>query len=858
MGREPRTVLAHDGYRWREELALRFRRIDGRGTLLCVDCHPGEAMIPLFLEAAREGERLIVVQHGGGGSAFAKTFFHESKGIRVAVVDVPYECSGIAEWVAAEAAHAPPFSEVVYDAAGNRYRPILRPSAESAGEVMLGPADVLLVTGGGKGISAECALELARETGVRLAIVGRSSPHADAEVAANLARISAAGVTARYFRGDVVDAEAMRLAVAAAQAELGPITAVLHGAGANTPRLLGALNEEQFRATVAPKTGGLDHILNCLDGSRLRLCLAFGSLIARTGMRGEGDYAVANEWLRLTLDGWAERLPHCRCLTVEWSLWSGVGMGQRLGRVEALAQSGISPLPIAAACETLRQLALHPPASRSVVVTGRFAKTPTLRGDTAELPLLRFVGALRVHYPGIEIVSDVTLSTGTDLYLDDHRLQGQCLFPAVIGLEAMAQAATALVPSGEPVVFEDVRFLRPITVAKGTGTKIRIAALAGSAGEIEVAIRSEHTAFQADHFRAVCRLGNRRDLPLVERREVPAAGRASLDAGALYGTILFQSGRFRRVARYLELRSKECVAELAAAPPSVDWFSGYLPAQRLLGDAGARDAAIHAIQACVPQSTVLPVAVDRIELRGSLENARYAAAKEIRQEGTKFIYDLSILDADGEALELWSGLVLQVAAPAALRAPMPALLLTPYLERRVRELTGCEIRLDLERGHVRNGNGLPLATHRPDGRPDTGSSAYSGDYKLALRSEANVGCDLEAVHSRPKSQWRQLLGRDYYLLAEQIAAAAGEEICAASTRVWTAKESLKKAGMPEDMPLLLVSNDSDGFVLLSAGGASIATLPVEPNGDGVTHIVGVLAGADAPGSVVRMSTGVAP
>ena len=39
--------------------------------------------------------------------------------------------------------------------------------------------DVLLVTGGGKGIACECALALATESGCALGIVGRSSPDSD-------------------------------------------------------------------------------------------------------------------------------------------------------------------------------------------------------------------------------------------------------------------------------------------------------------------------------------------------------------------------------------------------------------------------------------------------------------------------------------------------------------------------------------------------------------------------------------------------------------------------------------------------------------------------------------------------------
>jgi enediyne polyketide synthase len=847
-------LLADDGYRWKEEITHRFSKIAGRGTVLCLEPNPGEAIIPLLLEAARERERLLVVQHGGGGSAFAKTFYQEARGTAVAVVDAPYTSERVAEWAAAEAAQPAAFSEAAYDAAGRRYRPVLRPCTYSAQPLELGPSDVLLVTGGGKGISAECALELARATGVHLAIVGRSSQESDEELAANLRRMAAAGAIARYFPADISDLEATRVMVRQAEASLGPITAILHGAGANVPKLLAGLTPEQFRATLAPKVTGLENVLACIDGSRLRLCLAFGSLIARTGLRGEGDYAVANEWLRLRVEAWAARHPHCRCLTIEWSVWSGVGMGQRLGRVETLAQNGIAALPVAAAVEILRQLSLRPPAGGSVVVTGRFGNPPTLRLDDGELPMLRFVGTPRVHYPAIELVSDVTISGDTDLYLDDHRLHGQRIFPAVLGLEAMAQAAAAL-GARETVAFEDVRFLRPITVGKDRGTRLRIAALARSTGEIEVAIRTEHTSFQADHFRAICKTERSPDFAVAEggvpRPLCPAA------ADELYGSILFQSGRFRRVARYLELRSNKCVAEFDSGRGVEDWYSGYLPPTFLLGDAGVRDAAIHAIQACIPHATVLPVAVDRIELRAPIERARYAAARELRREGNRHIYELKILDGDGEMLELWTGLVLQEAGPASIHGPLPGLLLTPFLERRVRELTGLEIRVDIEQG-ARNGHRRNRAGQRPDGRPENGSAAYAGNFRLSVSSAAHVACDLETVQSRPPATWRQLLGREQFLLAEEIAAATGEDLDAASTRVWTAKEVVKKIGLADTTPLLLAGHEG-AFVVLSAGGPSIATAPAQLDDRDVTWMaaVMVMTRAGAPAVTLPHATGVA-
>ncbi len=121
---------------------------------------------------------------------------------------------------------------------------------------------------------------------------------------------------------------------------LGPITAVLHGAGVNVPRPLGSLDEAAFSQTLAPKLQGLRNLLAAVSADRLKLLVTFGSIIARTGLPGEADYGVANEWLTRLTERFQRRHPACRCLALEWSVWSGVGMGDRLGRVDALARRG--------------------------------------------------------------------------------------------------------------------------------------------------------------------------------------------------------------------------------------------------------------------------------------------------------------------------------------------------------------------------------------------------------------------------------------------------------------------------------------------------------------------------------------
>src|SRR5678815_4091210 len=93
----------------------------------------------------------------------------------------------------------------------------------------------------------------------------------------------------------------------------------------------------------------------------------------------------------------------------------------------------------------------------------------------------------------------------------------------------------------------------------------------------------------------------------------------------LYGKLLFQSGRFRRLGGYHRLRARECVTVIS--PASDTWFSRYLPGELVLGDPAMRDAAIHGIQGCIPSASLLPVAVRRIvtsSLDGSSASIVYA------------------------------------------------------------------------------------------------------------------------------------------------------------------------------------------------------------------------------------------
>lgn len=866
----PRPALPASGWRLfappahplAASLEARLATAGGGGVLLCLPAASEPASSSLLLEAARaagRGEtapRFVVVQSGGGGGGLARTLVQEMPHIATAVIDVPFDDPRALDWVVSEALTAEGYVEAHYDREGRRRTPVLRLFEGRHGALPLGSGDVLLVTGGGKGIAVECALAWARASGVRLALLGRSRPEADAELAANLERLRAAGATIAYAPADVTDAQAVARAVAELEAQLGEITGVLHAAGTNQPRLLADLDEAELDRTLAPKTGGLANVLAAVEPARLRTLVVFGSIIARIGMRGEAHYATANERMGLALEAFAAAHPSCRCLNLEWSVWAGVGMGERLGRIEALRNEGVTPIAADVGIDLFLRLLAAEDAPTSIVVAGRCGAVPTLHVEEHALPLLRFLDRPRFSARGVELVVDIELSSATDPYLADHVFRGERLFPAVMGLEAMVQVAQVLAEDTRLPVLERVELARPIVVPERGTALVRVAGLVRGPGLIELALRSEATGFQVDCFRAFCRF--------------PADGEAGahatlgprlLDDGAvrhrlaleplrdLYGAVLFHEGRFRRLESYDHLLATECSA-MISADGSTQWFGHYLPPDLLLGDAGARDAAIHGIQPCIPHATILPTGIDRLEL-GWLDPAKplSVAARERWRQGDDFLYDLEISDDSGQVVERWQGLHLR----AVQRLPQPrawqVAMLAPYLERRLEELLPAASAKVLVEGRpskareisdaalarVLARSGATLAEvsvlrRRADGKPETldgleASLSHTDDLLMAVSGASIVRCDIEPIAARSAESWRDLLGAERSRLVDAIVAERGEARDAAATRVWAAMECLQKASVVAESPLVMTASPTeDGWLLLRSGRYSIATL----------------------------------
>jgi enediyne polyketide synthase len=531
-------------------------------------------------------------------------------------------------------------------------------------------------------------------------------------------------------------------------------------------------------------------------------------------------------------------------------------------------RDGITPIPTEKGIDLLRQLLADPAAPPAMVICGRTGGLATITIEQRELPLARFVDRALVHYPEIELITEADLSEGSDPYLGDHLLDGDLLFPAVMGMEAMTQVASAVAGTAGAPVLENVEFLRPIIVGRGSSTTVRLAALVREAGTVDVVLRSEETGFSADHFRARLRFPCTTPEcdPVVDDRALPSV--VVDPVTELYGGVLFQGKRFQRLAGYYRASARHALAEIATKANHT-WFAPFLPQIMHLADPGVRDTMMHALQCCVPDATLLPQGVERLYLADpQRQEAEYLVldGRERSQDGDSFTYDLDVRDPSGVLVERWEGLTLRAVRKRGGSGTWVPAMLGSYLERSLERVLGGTRAVVVEPDPAGSDPGdtagrraqtklaVSRALHRPtelryrpDGKPECDdvevSASHGGGVTLAVAGTGVLTCDVEAAAERTEDDWAGLLGGELLGLRDLLAAESGESVAVASTRVWSALECIRKAGsMTQALTASRVHDD--GWVLLSAGEARIATRAMTINGRPDPVVFAVLVGEE--------------
>ena len=573
------------------------------------------------------------------------------------------------------------FSEVRLDAEGNRWKAsidLLEPIRSADRELSWGSDDVVLITGGAKGVTAECAIQLGLQTGARLALVGRSPWNRieDSEVSRTMERCRKQNIDASYFQCDVASSEQVKNLVAEVQDKLGTITGVVHGAGINVPRRLEQVDLDSAIEENSPKVLGAHNLMSVLTDNPPKLFVSFTSIIGVTGMPGNGWYAFANELLARKTAAFA-KTHGTQSVSLAYSVWQEVGMGAKLGSIDSLSRMGIDAIPVEDGVARFMQAFLTNPGADQIVVTARLGGLETWpRAHQKSPSVLRFMEDLIYFEPDVALVAEAHLTADTDQFVRDHEWKGSLLFPTVFGLEAMAQAVVRLTGKRHPEIcsIEEISLKRPIIVEANNGTRIRIRAKADEVDRdgklrIQIGVYCEQTQYAQPHFSAVFVVGQRGESEESGLRS-PLEDRVALDPGThLYGPLLFQGPMYQRLESVHGLtreysqysatnRSSEELGTLGFAESDETPVGLYV-----LGDPFFRDVLLHCCQLNIPQDLSLPIGIRKIDFFSSPEKEsgkRFVQTILNDFDGSEYDCDVIVTDENGNTTERLRGYRLRV------------------------------------------------------------------------------------------------------------------------------------------------------------------------------------------------------
>ncbi|MGH8107777.1 MAG: SDR family oxidoreductase, partial [Arenimonas sp.] len=254
--------------------------------------------------------------------------------------------------------------EIMLRADGSRET--LRSVAEPVipGKSVISAGEVVLVSGGARGVTASCIAEWARDCKARFVLLGRTPLNEEPascvgvsdeaglkrvlleqartqgetlkpaellarvrevqggrEIRATLAAIEAAGATARYDAVNVADSNALKALLADVHKSWGPVSGIVHAAGVLADKRIVEKTDAMFDQVFDTKVQGLHALLAATSDEPIKLLAVFSSVSARCGNNGQADYAMANEVLAKVM--WAEsrRRPGLIAKSFGWGPW---------------------------------------------------------------------------------------------------------------------------------------------------------------------------------------------------------------------------------------------------------------------------------------------------------------------------------------------------------------------------------------------------------------------------------------------------------------------------------------------------------------------------------------------------------
>ncbi|MDM8524923.1 SDR family NAD(P)-dependent oxidoreductase [Desulfococcaceae bacterium HSG8] len=549
----------------------------------------------------------------GGLAGLAKTVSVEWENVCCHAIDIApdwRENKAVAKAVVSELlTHGP--VEVALEP-GNRFVFDLESSPYPRGDINLGSGDVIVITGGARGVTASAAYALAKEISqLNLVLIGRS-PHptaepewlvsledegavkkaildnefsgnhvspvqlekayrkhmANREIAKNLEQLKSTGAAVHYYSADVRDSDSVNSVLKDSRSQYGSVNAIIHGAGTLEDRLIIDKTPEQFEKVFDTKVMGLKTLLEATKQDDLRYIVLFSSVSARMGNKGQADYAMANEVLNKIAQQESVTRPDCRVISINWGPWDGGMVSPALKREFKKNGIGLIPTDTGAEC-MLREMGGDKSCPPEVVIGAALtpenhklqaATDPQSSTDKLSLTVKREIDVDR--YP----------------VLGSHVLDGKPVVPFALIAEWLGHGALHENPGLLLHGLDDIRLLSGI---KLDDEKKLIRLLAGKARkkgsvfEVSVEIRDGvKDGREVIHSRAKAILTDTLSHPpSFSTSKDLGIGTYSRSIDEIYEKILFHGLELRGIREIIGYSSHGMMAKVSSAPSPEKWMA---------------------------------------------------------------------------------------------------------------------------------------------------------------------------------------------------------------------------------------------------------------------------------------------
>ena len=325
-------------------------------------------------------------------------------------------------------------------------------------------SSVILVTGGARGITARCVIDLAAKQACKFIIIGRTSidePEPDwarhcfdgaelqnqaiiqlkekgekptpvaikkaiapilsrREAIETISEIEKSGAEVIYISADISILKKVQQELKKVQNKTGPITGLIHGAGSLADKKIENKNVKDFQSVLDSKVKGLENVMNCLNPAELRCLVLFSSVVGFYGNAGQTDYALANEVLNKYAYHFKTLFPNTKVAAINWGPWD-TGM-VRPELKQAYQKNNIEVIP----------------TEKGV----GFFTNEVLASRNGEVQIL--IGGDHFPYPhsganGKCLTFQRQIRVGRNRFLYDHVIHEKAVLPATFALQWMIQ-----------------------------------------------------------------------------------------------------------------------------------------------------------------------------------------------------------------------------------------------------------------------------------------------------------------------------------------------------------------------------------------------------------------------------------